>query len=109
MKHFIIKKDFSDLIQVEDIFDASDEVQILFKEENIKSVKNFAISIVGEEVFTIDLNNDEKIQIDYYLINAYYIKDDLLTLNMSNLIPNLEQMNKLRDFKKILAKHRFGL
>lgn len=109
MKHFLIKKDFSDLIQVEDIFDASDEVQILFKEENIKSVKNFAKSIVGEEVFTIDLNNDEKIQIDYYLIIAYYIKDDLLTLNVSNLIPNIEQMNELRDFKKILAKHRFGL
>jgi len=109
MKHFLIKKDFSDLIQVEDIFDASDEVQALFKEENIKSVKNFATSIVGEEVFTIDLSNDEKIQIDYYLIIAYYIKDDLLTLNVSNVIPNIEQMNKLRDFKKILARQRLEL
>lgn len=109
MKHFLITKDFSELIQVEDIFDANDEVQVLFKEENINSVKNFAKSIVGENIFSIDLNNDGKINSDYYLIIAYYIKDDLLTLSASNMIPNLEQMNKLRDFKKILARQRLEL
>lgn len=109
MKHFLTTKDFSDLIQVEDVIYAIDELQVLFKEENIKSIKNFVKYIIDENMFLIDLNSDGEIKSCYYFTFDYYIKDDLLVLSVENMIPEVEKMNSIKNFKKILARQRFEL
>ena len=41
--------------------------------------------------------------------DLYEIKEDLLRLHVGNYIPTLEQMNSIKDFRKVLANYRLQI
>jgi|688.fasta_scaffold187343_2 hypothetical protein len=118
MKHFLVREDLSAVLQVEDIFDANDSIEAIINLENLDEVKTFMRSVVGEKIFSVDLKSEIKnrningrnlLNVDFFLVTAYEIKEDLLRLHISNFIPTLEQMDSIKDFRKVLTNHRLEI